>query len=77
MIRDVMLQGGPQLRLVGEPMPESLPAQERAKLSSWVPEDSIAGAEAALAHAERKMANLRLLLQLPDRDPDARGPWAA
>jgi hypothetical protein len=66
------------LRLVGEPL---APRHEQSKkpdtLQAWAPQDSISHAEAMLAHTERKMANLKLLLDLPEQNPDRPGPWAA
>lgn len=71
-------QSPSQLRLVGESAAQRLEQPSKAEtLHAWSPGDSISHAEDALAHAERKMANLRLLLSMPDRDPDRTGPWAA
>jgi hypothetical protein len=66
------------LPMVGEPL---APRHEQSKkpdtLQAWAPQDSISHAEAMLAHTERKMANLKLLLDLPEQNPDRPGPWAA
>lgn len=67
---------GSQLRLVGDSLGEGTTPKHET-LHAWSPGDSIAHAEDALAHAERKMANLKLLLNMPQRDPDGNGPWAA